>query len=48
MGDIHVFCVDLMMAWVRRLRPIYRASNVWVHEVVSNVYEDHDTKQINR
>lgn len=44
MVNIHVFYVDLTMVLVRKFHPIYRASNVWVHEVVLNVYEDHDTK----
>ena len=42
--NIREFCEDQRMVWVRKHRPTCRASNVWAHEVVSNVYEYHDTK----
>lgn len=39
--------VDPMMVSVRKLLRVYRASNVLVHGVVSNVYEYHDTRREN-
>lgn len=45
MVNIPVICVDRMMVSERKLLQVYRASNVWVHAVVSNVFECHDTKR---